>query len=421
MKFHKNNIKKGMFALAAAVVSITACNKAPEELAPITTPPLSSLKAIGDTLKLSANDSLFYKVIVRGNMLNTLNDKAKTYTLFVPGNAAVRQALQALSGGALTPGDPDAVYAGFISGMLPVATAASIAQYHMLPQAVSAAAIPTTFPNMPYPTFLNPSPAASPFLRLDGYVSRRANGAWFNNIPVIAADRGAGNGVIHSIAAVAVPPSTLLMDRINADADLTYLKAAIQRADVGAPANGSLQYLLGTAAIAPGLNLTLFAPTDNAMRTFITGAIIQYLMSTGLDLPTAQGQATALVTAYGTTLLSDPASIPGVGAQLNAVITPTLAKGIVAYHILYGPRTFTPNLPTTATAVPTFLNSGLPTHEGVTLSATFTGPVATAATVKGKVNATASNVILNPNPNGSSDQHYVNGVLHKIDQVLIPQ
>jgi len=44
-----------------------------------------------------------------------------------------------------------------------------------------------------------------------------------------------------------------------------------------------------------------------------------------------------------------------------------------------------------------------------------------AATVKGLANASASNVIINPLPAGSSDQHYVNGVMHKIDQVLLPQ
>ncbi|HSN60675.1 MAG TPA: hypothetical protein VLR49_07060, partial [Ferruginibacter sp.] len=71
--------------------------------------------------------------------------------------------------------------------------------------------------------------------------------------------------------------------------------------------------------------------------------------------------------------------------------------------------------------IPTFLNSGITTHPGVTIIATFTGPVVSAATVKGVANATASNLILNPLPSGSSDQHYINGVMHKIDQVLRPQ
>ena len=35
----------------------------------------------------------------------------------------------------------------------------------------------------------------------------------------------------------------------------------------------------------------------------------------------------------------------------------------------------------------------------------------------------ASNIAINPTPapGGTSDQHYLNGVIHKIDQVLRPQ
>jgi hypothetical protein len=59
----------------------------------------------------------------------------------------------------------------------------------------------------------------------------------------------------------------------------------------------------------------------------------------------------------------------------------------------------------------------------VGLIATFGTPFVNSATVKGLRNATAARLLLNPTPepNGSSDQHYLNGVLHKIDQVLMPQ
>ena len=73
------------------------------------------------------------------------------------------------------------------------------------------------------------------------------------------------------------------------------------------------------------------------------------------------------------------------------------------------------------------MNGAIPGHPGVTLSATFTlpFPFVTSATIQGAYNATAANVIINaspltPEPFGTSDQHYLNGVLHKIDQVLIP-
>jgi len=62
----------------------------------------------------------------------------------------------------------------------------------------------------------------------------------------------------------------------------------------------------------------------------------------------------------------------------------------------------------------------------VGLKVTFTGPTTiTSATVKGvgAANTTASNIAINPtpDPNGTSDQHFINGTLHKIDQVLFPQ
>ncbi len=87
------------------------------------------------------------------------------------------------------------------------------------------------------------------------------------------------------------------------------------------------------------------------------------------------------------------------------------------YHLL-GARAFSVNLPTTATNTPTLLNSVIPTHPGVAVQATFGATGVTAATVKGAANATASNILINPLPGATSDQNYINGVLHKIDQVL---
>ncbi|MBC7936170.1 MAG: fasciclin domain-containing protein [Rhizobacter sp.] len=436
MTFYKNHIKNGTLAIVAAIATITACNKAPQDFDPIPTPLPSPAKAIGDTLKLSADDSLFYKVIVRSSLLPIFNDKAKRFTLFSPNNAAVRQFVSGASGGLIPPsGAPDSVYVKFINTNLPVASAAGIVQYQTLPQAVLTSSFGATFANLPYPTLLNPNPAASPFLRFDGYVSTRTNGAWLNNIPVIAPNRMAGNGIIHSTAAVAVPPSTLLLDRINSDAGLTFLKAAIARADSGAAPGSSLAYLLGTQSIAPGLNLTLFAPTDAAFQgalyvqayPVVYGQLYQGAYAAAIGGGATPAQADAAATAFATAnapaqttaLTSSPTVFQN--PALYPFLTATAVKGILAYHLFFGQRAFTPNLPATATAIPTFLNSAVPAHPGVTVAATFTGPVVSAATVKGLANPTASNLLINPLPTGSSDQHYINGVMHKIDQVLFPQ
>lgn len=460
MKFVKYITSK--FLPAAIVISalLTSCNKEPEEFAPIQTPTISSLKAIGDTLANNAEDSLFRKVVVRGGMLAMLNDKTKRFTVFAPNNAAIRVGVSILSGGAIPAiGAPESVYVNFINTMLPVTSAAGIVSYHILPQTVLTSSFSTSFPNFPYPTMLNPAPSVSSLARLDLYLSQRSNGAWANNVPVIAPNRIAGNGVIHSVAAVLVPPGALpgvpalLLDRINTDPQLTYLKAAVLRADNGAPATNpsTIQYLLGSQAVSLAINLTLFAPTDDAMKTFITGAIRNALVLGGMDPTLALTAAQTLVATYGTTIISNPSSIPVYGTQLNAVLTPANVKGILAYHILtsqipptsstvpaYQPpgiRVFTVNIPTTAlSGVKTLVNAGgfgsptfpldpITNHPGLTLQATFAAglPVVASATVKGAANATASNLLIGPSINGSSDQHYVNGVMHKIDQVLLPQ
>jgi uncharacterized surface protein with fasciclin (FAS1) repeats len=331
--------------------------------------------------------------------------------MFVPNNAAMRQFLVAIGAPA---GQPDAVYSGFITGFVPAATAAQIVSYNMMPQTITTASVPNTFPNFFYPTNLNPTgtpvtPGFNPLVRLLTFPSTR-NGNWVNNIPLLATNLTAANGVIHTAAAMPAPPQKVLAQRVFADADMTYLAAAIQRADSGvAPTtSASLVWVLSNF----GPNITVFAPTNLAFQQLLTAQITQALIAQGFPPATAAATAAAL------------ASTPGVFTNplLANVLTPTTVKGIVVYHLL-GSRAFTNNFPTTATSYPTLLNSAVPTHPGVSLTCTFTGPFVSAATVKGAANPTASNILINPTPepNGTSDQFFVNGTIHKIDQVLRPQ
>ena len=69
----------------------------------------------------------------------------------------------------------------------------------------------------------------------------------------------------------------------RSDPQLTYLKAAIQRADSGVVAASTLQAALQNI----GLNATVFAPTDDAFKTFLTTAVAQYLISQGFPAATA--------------------------------------------------------------------------------------------------------------------------------------
>ena len=412
MKYIVKCMRFGLLLAVSAMFFLASCNKAPEILAGpgAITPPAGN--TLGATIAAIPTDSLYYKIIVKSGLLTTLNTSANTFTLFVPDNNAVRAFITAITGGAVPSAAPDAVFAAFInSASFPAASAGGIVAYNMCPQALTTSSIPGAFPNFYYPTNLNPAPSLSALLRLDTYPSTR-NGNWVNNIPLTAVNTAATNGIIHTSAAVAVPPSRFLWDRINADPDMTYLKSAIQRADSGVSTSStsSLQWALSNI----GPNLTVYAPTNAAFSGILTALITQGLIAQGLPPAVAAAQAALLISTYGPNIFSVPA--------LYGSITAQTVKGIIVYHLM-GYRAFTNNFPTTATSYPTALNSAIPTHPGVSIKCVFTGLLVTSATVKGVVNASASNIVINPTPDpgGTSDQHFINGTLHKIDQVLLPQ
>lgn len=418
MKFN-NKIKIACLLVLSGAAVLTACNKGLEQIqgtTPVSVILPGSGSALGDTLKSSAraNDSLYFKIIVKSGLLATLNNKANEYTVFVPTNAAVRKFVTAITGGAVPAAAPDAVFSAFLSSAsFPAASAAGIVSYNIIPQKLLSTNIPASFPNFQYPTLINPAPSISALLRLTTFLSTR-NGAWVNNTPIVSLDNLAANGVFHEIANVVVPPTTFLWDRINADTTLKYLKAAIIRADSGTVAPGTL---VG-ALLNIGANLTVYAPTDSAFQVTLSGAIYQALVAQGFPaggstFATANSLATGR-DSIGPTVFRNPLLFKALSAQK--------VKGLIVYHIL-GVRAFNNNLPTTESYFPTLLNGAIPTHPGIGLKAVFTGSFVSSATVKGVANATAANILINPlpAPSGTSDQFYLNGVLHKIDQVLLPQ
>ncbi len=433
MKYIVKILRNSLFQLIAAMLILASCNKDVEQFTetPVTPP---SGKALGETIAATATDSLYYRLISRAGLVATINNKATTFTMFVPDNNAMKVFINAISGGQVPLPAPDAVFSGFISTKIPVATAAAIVSYNITSQSLLSANIGNTFPNLQYPTILNPAPSVSALLRLTTFPTTR-NGAWLNNIPITAVDMAAANGVIHHTALLVTPPQRFLWDRISTDTTLTYLKAAINRADSGTAAPGTLQ----SALLNIGANLTVFAPTDAAFKATLIGAIYQALLPQVIQQLTAaymgggmsQADAAAMAATNAPPIAIGQAtaiaSTPDVfqNPLLFGVLTAQTVKGIVVYHLL-GNRAYTNNFPTTTTYYPTLLNGAVAAHPGVGLTAVFGVPFVSSATVKGVGNATASNLIINaspllPEPFGTSDQNYLNGVLHKIDQVLLPQ
>lgn len=424
MKYIAKRIKiHFLLAIAATMFILSSCNKDLEQFpAPAVVTPAGL--ALGETIATIADDSLYYRLMVRSGLVATVNNKSNIFTMFVPNNAAMRQFVTAIAPAAVPAGSPDATYSRFLDSTLSLAPpalvgisrvqAAQIVSYNMISQSIKMSSVTNTFPNWFYPTNLNPTTGTAgfnPLVRFTTSPSTR-NGNWVNNIPLIAVDNVVANGVIHTAAAMPAPPSVPLWSRIAADADMDYFEAAVLRADSGVAntSSASLQWVLTNF----GPNVNVFVPTDAAFEAVLTGQITLYLISQGVPPATAAAQAAGLIALYGPTIFAQP--------LVANVLTPTTVKGIVVYHMM-GARAFLNNFPTTATAYPTLLNGGIPTHPGVILTATFTAGQVSAATVKGAANATASAILINPTPNpgGTSDQHFINGTLHKINQVLLPQ
>ncbi len=419
MKTLINKYKNGFLPIIVAGMLFASCNKDVQQF-PIPVATSNGRISLDSILKTTDNDSLYYLLVKRAslgttNFVNLLKATSVTnqYTLFVPDNNGMKSFINAISGGLVPLAAPDAVFAGFINANIPVASAVGLVSYNIIPQRYDTASIANVFPNISVGTSIFPSPTA-PFLTFRTFPSKRPGILRVNTLPMTAPlNVPALNGIIHHVASMIAPPNTtFLWDRINTDVTpgtgLTYLAAAILRADSGTGTPGTLVSALNN----PAANLTVFAPTDAVFQATLTALITQALIAQGT--PPATAAATAASLASTPAVFSNP--------LLYGSLTATTVKGIVVYH-LFSNAAFTANFPTVPTKYPTLLNSAIPSHPGVELAASFTGAFATNASVKGLGNASAANIIINgtPAPNGSSDQFYINGTLHKINQVLIPQ
>ena len=351
MNMKKFHIKTLIAGLLLASLVITSCNKDVPDPVPIPRPSSPSLPTIGSIITTDTSFSYLLAAANRVGLSDALFTTTSNLTVFAPPNAAFRGLLASL-------GLPTAISS---INLIPLTTLTPLIQYHVLGYQVPAANIPETFPNLLAHSLFALPGAPAPFVRMPSFPSRRGTAAWLNNVPVSRADVLAGNGVIHVIGGIAAPPSQTVSAIIAGDTSLSFLRAAILRADSGQVGINRLDSAMN---LAYGPNLTIFAPDNNAFRAFL-GA---------LGLPPS----------------------PAVFASLPV----QTVRAIVSYHGL-GTRAFTPNLPATAIPVPTLLTPAVP---GTTLSVSTAG-------VKGLANPTTA-AITTANRNG------INGIIHVVNQVL---
>lgn len=355
---NKNFLRITGFALA--FTAMQACNKEFEDIKGDNAAPPSTKPTAGALIETDANYSILKAAVSKAGLLDALKVEGGSYTVFAPDNAAFTAS--GLSEAAIN--------------ALPAAQVQAILSYHVIPNAFTSAQITTNFPNVQMPTLL-PLPVGNPLVKMSIFPSRRGNTVWANNIPVTQPDIEIANGVMHKVAAVVAPPQMLIKQILAADPQMSFLLAAIERADVGQTGLNRLD-----SAINFGLaNLTVFAPTNDAFRPVLAALL--------------------------------PAGTP-ISEAVFAFLPVETVRGIVAYHIL-GQRAYSVNMPSVATNIPTLLNGAVPTHPGVNVLATFTGPVVTDLKVTGVGNRGVSATVT------TKDINAVNGVVHKINMVLMPQ
>lgn len=358
-----NSSRRLLRFVLIGMLALQACNKEYDEVdatSPfVTEPPTGGTATLNELINGDTTFSILKAAITKAGLTGILSNAASRLTFFAPDNAAFRRS-----------GIPSEA----VIAVLPAATVAAIVSYHLTPDYLPADSIPSSFPNLQYPTYLNPAPQLSSLLRLTIFPSR-ANGAYVNNIPITAANTVASNGVLHRVAAIVAPPSRSIYELITADTSLTFLVAALNRADSGSAPTPTSSLIEAIKSI--GANLTLFAPDNDAFRQLL------------------------IVMGY-----------PPSPIVFN-FLPVTTARALIAYHLL-PVRAFSVNMPTTASLKPTLLNSAVPVHPGVTIAVGFAGPFVTTFSIKGLANASAASVTI-------QDVHATNGVVHKINQVLLPQ
>ncbi|WP_149915682.1 fasciclin domain-containing protein [Sphingobacterium cavernae] len=311
LNFSKRFLAVSMVGLSSFLVSCTDDDIIVEENS-----------SIVDVVVGSANFSTLESAVIKANLSSVLNGNGP-FTVFAPDNEAFNAS-----------GVTSSVIQELSSDQLK-----EILLYHTLSSKVNSASIQT-----------GSNIAVETANGDDVYVTKNSNGVFVNGWKVKQADIMASNGVIHSLERVLMPAAGNLVEVAQANANLSYLVAAVLRASQGTT---NVAQVLTSAG-----PFTVFAPTNQA---FIN------------------------------------AGFPTIAA-IEAADPNTLAS-ILTYHVLSA-RAFSSDLTN---------GQSLTTVNGGTLSVAL----GTTATIKGKANTTASTIT-------SVNIMASNGVVHLIDQVLLP-
>ena len=411
MKYSIKNLMKHSLAVIAMAMVMVSCNKDLPEATPTNQaypPGNTAAQLLSDP-----NYSTFIAAVTKAGLLDVLTNADGRYTIFAPNNAAFTAS-----------GIPAEAIA-----MLPAEQLRSILQYHIIGgQTLRAANFSEKFPNNYYQSMLmlqEPNAAIPMGYRMPIFISRTGNTLYANNIPVTQTDIVGSNAVIHRVARIIAPPQTTLWGFLDTASNFEYLKAAVLRADSGnATAGTRLQDYLALGAA----NFTLFAPSDEVFQATLYnlvyprvyqqtyGAVYAAQIAAGAPEAMATAAATAYADANAPLATQQMVGTPEVfnNPALQSTLTATLVKGLVSYHLL-GNRAFVANFPAGESAYPSVAGAVLP---NVSVNKTATGlqvrgPGNVVEAAPGMIVPYYADVV-------SGDRHFVNGVLHVVNRILLP-
>lgn len=355
-----------MLVFLVVLSQLTACNKIPGVEEINTTPPTGT--TIADVISSDPQYSLLKLAASKAGLMPLLSNPTSNLTLLAPNNTGFGYA-----------GISEAVI-----NVLPAEQLAAVLSYHVIAAKLPLASIPTTYPNTEMPTLLQ-LPGAPAIVKMNIFLQRGAttfaNNIPFNDVPEVITS----NGVIHQMLTIVQPPSQVMLQALAADTTLTYLVAAITRADAGLPDGSKFSQLLAN----PVTNFTLFAPVNDAFRAAFP---LLGLPSTDISMI----QYIPVGTLIG--LLSYHIHI----LDVNFPDPPNPPTPVITFS-----RAFSDNLPRTPTPIKTFLN--VVNYPNPTPPLVIDGTIG----VKGYVNPTYTHIL-------KADINTVNGVYHKIDGILLP-
>lgn len=367
-----------------------SCNKDVPDPVPNTFP-VPTGTSIGGLLANDTGLSLMRAAVVRAGMMTQLEDNSRTFTLFAPDNAAFA------ASGIRTVADIEA---------MPMSNILPLVQYHLSPQRLTSAMIPSDRFHMAYPSTLNPTPTTNPLFRLSLYPSRK-NGFWVNSAPVKTADREAANGQLHTIGSVLEPPARTFWDRISTEGGplMTYLRGTILTADSGFATTDSrsLVYLLSN----PASSLTLFVPGDHgAFIGFYSRIIREKLIMQGVPIFEAVNTAAYI------------AATPNVlFFHIKNYISAKSLRELMLYNMIPG-RIYQNNFSEAAESHETLLKGESTSHPGLLyITAKFWSGQSALPTVTIR---SLNNSYYSFSKYGPANQPFINGVLHSTDKLIEP-